>query len=172
MAPLQNDPCWFVPCQQLWIINVEMLLLPLAKSQVFRVDLCTRCSRYRQSNFQMNVILIIKTKDDFALGVLSIKKKSKSPRKTRIGQTPTPPPPLPIFFIFLKYLKTWKQHKKKQKKTQNPPPQKKKSELGLHSLTHFRVFLGFFICLLTWQNPLDISTICEAVYERLNTMVC
>ena len=29
------------------------------------------------------------------------------------------------------------------KKKLSPPPNKKKSELGLHAPTHFRVFLGF-----------------------------
>ena len=67
------------------------------------------------------------------LGVLSSWKKSKNPRKTRIGRTsPTHPP-----IQFNMYTK------KKRKKTEKKTKLKKESELGLDPPTHFRVFLGF-----------------------------
>ena len=86
-------------------------------------------------------------------GVLSIKKKSKNPRKTRIGQSIDTHPPINFFWnMFNK-----KNHKKHKIK-------KKKSELVLespiHPLPSFSQIFGFF---LTWQNPLISGTNCYII---------
>ena len=89
---------------------------------------------------------VLVSKSEFR-GLVKLK-KSKNPRKTRIGQTQsTHPPTYPIFNFFWN---NWKHenYTKKHKIYNN-----KKSELGLDPPTHFRIFLVFLDCFQLDKTP-------------------